>query len=76
MKKRIAKAVLFWYRNASKGGKIMTKITKPEMETIVNYNAGEQTATVYTREVNTMPNNEKWSKCRLERERSVKNNGV
>lgn len=28
----------------------MTKLTKYEMETIVNYNAGEQTATVYTRD--------------------------
>ena len=27
----------------------MTTLTKYEMETIVNYNAGEQTATVYTR---------------------------
>ena len=50
MRKRIAKAVLFWYRNASEGEKIMTNITKNEMETIVNYSAGEQTATVYTRD--------------------------
>ena len=28
----------------------MTKLTKYEMETIVNYNAAEQTATVYTRD--------------------------
>lgn len=28
----------------------MTKLTKYEMETVVNYNAGEQTATVYTRD--------------------------
>lgn len=28
----------------------MTKLTKYEMETIINYNAGEQTATVYTRD--------------------------
>ena len=28
----------------------MTPLTKYEMETIVNYNAGEQTATVYTRD--------------------------
>ncbi len=28
---------------------IMTNLTKYEMETVVNYNAGEQTATVYTR---------------------------
>ena len=42
MRKRIAKAVLFWYRNASEGGKVMTNITKHEMETIVNYNAGEE----------------------------------
>lgn len=27
----------------------MTNLTKYEMETVVNYNAGEQTATVYTR---------------------------
>ena len=32
----------------------MTNITKPEMETIVNYNAGEQTATVYTRDKTVM----------------------
>lgn len=29
---------------------IMTNLTKYEMETVVNYNAGEQTATVYTRD--------------------------
>ena len=28
----------------------MSKLTKYEMETIVNYNAAEQTATVYTRD--------------------------
>lgn len=28
----------------------MTNLTKYEMETVVNYNAGEQTATVYTRD--------------------------
>ena len=28
----------------------MTPLTKYEMETIINYNAGEQTATVYTRD--------------------------
>ena len=28
----------------------MTKLTKYEMETIVNYNVGEQNATVYTRD--------------------------
>ena len=28
----------------------MTPLTRYEMETIVNYNAGEQTATVYTRD--------------------------
>ncbi len=28
---------------------IMTNLTKYEMETVVNYNAREQTATVYTR---------------------------
>ena len=28
----------------------MTPLTKYEMETIVNYNAGEQTATLYTRD--------------------------
>ena len=28
----------------------MTPLTEYEMETIVNYNAGEQTATVYTRD--------------------------
>ena len=28
----------------------MTPLTKYEMETIVNYNAGEQSATVYTRD--------------------------
>ena len=32
----------------------MTKLTKYEMETIVNYNAGEQTATVYTRDKSVM----------------------
>ncbi len=26
---------------------IMTNLTKYEMETVINYNAGEQTATVY-----------------------------
>ena len=29
---------------------IMENLTKYEMETVVNYNAGEQTATVYTRD--------------------------
>lgn len=28
----------------------MSKLTKYEMDTIVNYNAAEQTATVYTRD--------------------------
>ena len=28
----------------------MTNLTRYEMETVVNYNAGEQTATVYTRD--------------------------
>lgn len=32
----------------------MTNMTKYEMETIVNYNAGEQTATVYTRDKTVM----------------------
>ena len=32
----------------------MTKLTKYEMETIVNYNAVEQTATVYTRDKSVM----------------------
>ena len=32
----------------------MTKLTKYEMETIVNYNAAEQTATVYTRDKSVM----------------------
>jgi hypothetical protein len=33
---------------------IMTNLTKYEMETVVNYNAGEQTATVYTRDKSVM----------------------
>ena len=32
----------------------MNKLTKYEMETIVNYNAAEQTATVYTRDKSVM----------------------
>lgn len=32
----------------------MTNLTKYEMETVVNYNAGEQTATVYTRDRSVM----------------------
>ncbi len=32
----------------------MTPLTKYEMETIVNYNAGEQTATIYTRDKTVM----------------------
>ena len=32
----------------------MTPLTKCEMETIINYNAGEQTATVYTRDKTVM----------------------
>lgn len=32
----------------------MTNLTKCEMETVVNYNAGEQTATVYTRDKSVM----------------------
>ena len=32
----------------------MTLLTKYEMETVVNYNAGEQTATVYTRDKTVM----------------------
>ena len=48
--KGLRKAVLFWYRNDGKGGrKITTNMTKYEMETIINYNAGEQIVTVYTR---------------------------
>ena len=34
---------------------IMANLTKYEMETVVNYNAGEQTATVYTRDKSVMP---------------------
>ncbi len=37
---------------------IMTNLTKYEMETVVNYNAGEQMATVYTRDKSVM--------CRLD----------
>ncbi len=33
---------------------IMTNLTKYEMETVVNYNAREQTATVYTRDKSVM----------------------
>ena len=33
---------------------IMTNLTRYEMETVVNYNAGEQTATVYTRDKSVM----------------------
>ena len=33
---------------------IMTNLTKYEMETVVKYNAGEQTATVYTRDKSVM----------------------
>lgn len=36
----------------------MTNLTKYEMETVVNYNAREQTATVYTRDKSVM--------CRLD----------
>lgn len=32
----------------------MTNLTKCEKETVVNYNAGEQTATVYTRDKSVM----------------------
>ena len=32
----------------------MTNLTKYEMETVVNYNAGEHTATVYTRDKSVM----------------------
>lgn len=32
----------------------MTNLTKCEMETVVNYNAGEQTATFYTRDKSVM----------------------
>ena len=32
----------------------MTNLTKYEMETVVNYNAGEQTETVYTRDNSVM----------------------
>jgi len=32
----------------------MTSLTKYEMETVVNYNAAEQTATVYTRDKSVM----------------------
>lgn len=32
----------------------MTNLTRHEMETVVNYNAGEQTATVYTRDKSVM----------------------
>lgn len=32
----------------------MANITKYEMETVVNYNAGEQVATVYTRDKSVM----------------------
>lgn len=32
----------------------MAGLTKYEMETVVNYNAGEQTATVYTRDKSVM----------------------
>lgn len=32
----------------------MTNLTKYEMETVVNYNAGGQTATVYTRDRSVM----------------------
>lgn len=32
----------------------MTNLTKYEMETVVNYNAGEQMATVYTRDKSVM----------------------
>ena len=33
---------------------IMANLTKYEMETVVKYNAGEQTATVYTRDKSVM----------------------
>lgn len=32
----------------------MTNLTKYEMETVVNYNAAEQTTTVYTRDKSVM----------------------
>lgn len=32
----------------------MANLTKYEMETVVNYNAGEHTATVYTRDKSVM----------------------
>lgn len=32
----------------------MANLIKYEMETVVNYNAGEQTATVYTRDKSVM----------------------
>lgn len=32
----------------------MVNLTKYELETVVNYNAGEQTATVYTRDKSVM----------------------
>ena len=32
----------------------MANLTKCEMETVVNYNVGEQTATVYTRDKSVM----------------------
>jgi len=32
----------------------MANLTKYDMETVVNYNAGEQTATVYTRDKSVM----------------------
>lgn len=32
----------------------MANLTKYEMETVVNYNAGEQTATIYTRDKSVM----------------------
>ncbi len=32
----------------------MTNLTKYEMETVVNYNAGEQTATIYTKDKSVM----------------------
>ena len=49
LKKRIAEGSPFLYENIG-GLEIMTNLTKYEMETVVNYNAGEQTATVYTRD--------------------------
>ncbi len=33
---------------------VMTNLTKYEMETVVNYNAGEQTATIYTKDKSVM----------------------